>query len=100
MTTYFITRHLGALEWAKLNEVHFDIHLPHLADLSILNSGDVVIGILPMQMVAELNLKGIRYVHLALNIPVHLRGQELTAFELLQCEAKLEIYEVVRQPFS
>jgi CRISPR-associated protein Csx16 len=100
MTTYFITRHLGALEWAKLNEVHFDIHLTHLADLSMFNSGDIVIGILPMHMVAELNLKGVRYVHLSLNIPVYLRGQELTAFELLKCEAKLEVYEVVRQPFS
>lgn len=100
MTTYFITRHLGALDWAKINEVHFDIHLSHLADLSGLNSGDVVIGILPMHMVAELNLMGIRYVHLSLNVPVYLRGQELTAFDLLQCNAKLEIYEVVRQPFS
>ena len=100
MTTYFITRHLGALEWAKLKDVHFDIHLLHLADLSLLNSGDVVIGILPMHIIAELNRIGIRYVHLSLNIPVYLRGQELTAFELFQCEAKLEVYEVTRQPFS
>lgn len=30
MTTYFITRHHGAIDWADANDVHFDVHLENL----------------------------------------------------------------------
>jgi CRISPR-associated protein Csx16 len=32
MTVYFITRHKGALEWAKEEHVHYDVHFTHLAN--------------------------------------------------------------------
>lgn len=97
MTTYFITRHTGALDWAKLNGVHFDVHLEHLLNFDELNAGDVIIGTLPINIVADLNQMGVRYVHLSLNIPPHLRGVELTAEQLGECSASLEEFEVVKK---
>ena len=54
MTTYFITRHLGALQWAEANQVNFDVHLEHLLTLDQLKKGDVVIGTLPINIITAL----------------------------------------------
>ena len=94
MTIYFVTRHVGALQWAKLNALHFDVHLEHLIDFDQLNQNDVIIGTLPINMVYMLNIKGIRYIHLSLEIPPHLRGIELTADQLTECKASLEAFSV------
>lgn len=94
MTTYFITRHTGALAWAKLHDVAFDVHLEHLSDLDSLQAGDVIIGTLPINMVAKLNERGVRYVHLSLDIPPAWRGRELTADELRECQASLQEFQV------
>jgi len=100
MTRYFITRHLGAAAWAEQNHVHFDLHLTHLNDIEALQKNDMVIGTLPINIVAILNRKGIRYVHLSLKIPAELRGIELTAQQLDACQATLEEFEVKQKPFS
>lgn len=94
MTTYFITRHLGALDWAKQNGVDFDVHLTHLNDDMPLKVGDVIIGTLPINIVAKINQLGVRYIHLSLEIPAGLRGVELNYEQLLQCKATLEEFEV------
>lgn len=94
MTTYFVTRHAGALQWANANQVAFDAHLSHLDDLSFLQQGDVVIGTLPINIVYQINQLGVRYVHLALQIPPSLRGVELDADELNAYKATLEEFEV------
>lgn len=94
MTTYFITRHAGAIQWAKLQQLQFDVHLEHLLNIDELNAGDVIIGTLPINLVAQLNERGIRYIHLSLDIPAHLRGVELTAEQLQQCKASLEEFAV------
>lgn len=94
MTTYFITRHPGALAWAKLNNLAYDIHTEHLVSLDQLKKGDTVIGTLPINMVYQLNQKSVRYVHLSLEIPANLRGVELSAEQLQQCQATLEEFWV------
>lgn len=94
MTTYFITRHAGAIQWAKLQQLKFDIHLEHLLNIDELNAGDVIIGTLPINLVAQLNERGVRYIHLSLEIPADLRGVELTAEQLQQCKASLEEFAV------
>ena len=99
MTVYFVTRHAGALAWAAQNQLHFDCHLEHLKDITLLKNGDVVIGTLPINIVYALNFKGIRYIHLALQIPAELRGQELSAEQLIQCQAMLQEYTVTQKPF-
>lgn len=94
MTTYFITRHQGALDWAKNNNVHFDVHLEHLLSLDELKSGDVIIGTLPINIVSQINDIGVDYVHLSLDIPPQLRGVELSAKDLEQCKASLQRFYV------
>lgn len=96
MTTYLITRHPGAIEWAKAVGVEYDLHTEHLLDMCNFVEGDVVIGTLPINMVYELNCHGVRYKHLSLNIPPHLRGHELSIEQLEECGACLEEYYVNR----
>lgn len=94
MTTYFITRHLGALDWAKSSDVAFDVHLTHLGDDVALKMGDIVIGTLPINIVYKINQMGVRYKHLSLEIPAQWRGLELTREQLLQCSASLQEFSV------
>lgn len=89
MTTFLVTRHPGAIDWARRNAVQFNVHLEHLPDLAQLKKGDCVVGTLPVNLVYQLNLIGVRYLHLALDIPQHLRGIELTAEQLDACQAQL-----------
>lgn len=96
MTTYFITRHLGALGWAKQNGVDFDVHLTHLNDDMPLKAGDVIIGTLPINIIAQINAMGVRYIHLSLAIPPQLRGVELSAKQLDECQASLEEFTATK----
>jgi CRISPR-associated protein Csx16 len=93
MTTYFITRHPGAREWAKQKGIKVDEHLTHL-DIDMLKAGDTLIGSLPINLAAEVCQKGAFYIHLSLNIPEHLRGLELSATQLQQYGAELECFNL------
>lgn len=97
MTTYFITRHVGAVDWAKANNIAFDVHLEHLLSLDELKSGDTIIGTLPINMIAQINAKGVRYIHLSLEIPPELRGVELNVEQLNACRATLEEFYVEKR---
>jgi len=92
MTTYFITRHKGALDWARWRGIKAT-HLAHL-DVDIIQPKDVVLGTLPISLVAEINQRGARYLHLTIeNLPQEKRGQELSAEDMDAFGAKLEEYE-------
>lgn len=97
MTTYFITRHLGSVAWANANQIHYDKHLTHLDDVACLKSGDTVIGTLSVNLIYAINQAGVRYVHLSLDIPAHLRGVELGDDELAICKATLEEFVVIKK---
>lgn len=96
MTTYFVTRHCGAVQWANTHGITFDVHLEHLHSIDTLCSGDVIIGTLPINIISQVNEMGVRYVHLSLHIPPHLRGIELNAEQLNACDATLEEFHVSR----
>ena len=93
MTTFFISRHPGAVEWAGKQQLSVDQQIPHL-DEKILRPGDLVIGCLPIHMVESINRKGVRYGHLSLDIPAQWRGKELTLEQMYSCNPRLEWYEV------
>ncbi len=95
MTRYFITRHPGALEWATDKGLYFDQHLTHVSDVSLFEHDDIVAGTLPVNLVAELCALGVHYYHLALELPESLRGIELTAEQLVSCNASLKQYVVL-----
>jgi CRISPR-associated protein Csx16 len=93
MKTWVVTRHKGALDWLLEEGVAFDTHIEHL-DSSQLQSGDRVIGNLPIPMVADLNSNGVDYWHLAFSVPFELRGVELSAAQLRELGITLKAYHV------
>lgn len=95
MTTFFVTRHPGALDWAHSAGIAFDVHVMHL-DPAQVGPGDTVIGSLPVHLAADVCARGARYLNLSLDLPACLRGRELDAQTLAQCAARLEEFHVVR----
>jgi len=97
MTTTFVTRHAGTIEWAQSE--HF---LPEGSvvvatfDPESVQPGDLVIGTLPAQLAARICERGGRYQHLTLDLPEDLRGQELSAAQMRSCNARLEEFQIQR----
>jgi len=95
MTTYFVSRHAGAVQWASTQGLCVDVWLEHLDAVPIL-PGDVVAGTLPVHLAALVCERGATYLHLSINMPSQARGDELTAEQLDQMGARLEKYKVSR----
>ena len=95
MTVYFITRHPGARAWAAEEGLQVDQALEHL-NLDLIAPGDLVIGTLPVNLIAQVCERGGHYLHLSLELPREQRGQELSAAELRRYGARLEEYRVER----
>jgi len=93
MTTWFVTRHPGAVEWAQRKGLQIDRHVAHLDPASIA-PGDTVIGVLPVNLAARVCERGARYFNLSLDLPAEARGRELSAEELEAYGAQIEGYEV------
>lgn len=89
MTTYLISRHAGAVEWALSEGFHVDEVMEHL-DVNQIKQGDSVIGTLPVNLIAEINIRGAEYFHLTLTLPRELRGQELSAGKMRELGARIE----------
>ena len=90
---YFVSRHSGAIEWAAEEGFEVDEQLAHI-EPSIVHDGDVVIGTLPVHLVADICARGGRYLHLSMDIPESWRGSELTSERMRTCHARLEEYQV------
>ncbi|TAL42535.1 MAG: CRISPR-associated protein Csx16 [Methylovulum sp.] len=93
MTTYFVTRHPGAMLWAQQQGLAVDRQLDHL-DMADIKPGDTVIGSLPVNLAAEVCAKQARYIHLILELPFAWRGKELSVDDMLRFGAKLQQYHV------
>ena len=94
MTTFFVSRHPGALDWAVGEGVIVDTVIAHL-DPDVIQPADIVIGTLPIHLATRVCERGGRYLHLSLEIPADWRGRELSAADLRHCKARLEEYRVV-----
>ena len=93
MTTWFVSRHPGAVEWARRQGLEVDRLVPHLKTEEI-EHGDVVIGNLPANLAAEVCARGGTYCHLSLRLPLDMRGRELSADDLETLGAHIETYHV------
>jgi len=93
MSTYFISRHPGAIEWLAQQGVPVDVCLPHLEPAQIA-PGDTVAGTLPVHLAAQVCAAGATYLHLSMELPAAWRGRELSAAELQACGARLQAFEV------
>ncbi|HDR0612024.1 CRISPR-associated protein Csx16 [Pasteurella multocida] len=87
MAVWFVSRHQGAIDWIKTQNIHIDHWVSHL-EIDRIQANDIVIGTLPLHMVAQICEKGARFYFLSINLQENLRGQELTASQLAvqQCE--------------
>ncbi len=96
MTTFFVSRHPGAIEWAARQKMQVDQLIAHL-NPAIIRSGDTVIGSLPVNLAAQVCSKGAVYWHLSLALPAELRGRELSAGDLERLGARVEPFDVQPQ---
>jgi CRISPR-associated protein Csx16 len=96
VTTYFVSRHLGAIAWAAEKGIHVDAFVEHLNPDDI-REGDTVIGSLPVNLAAQVCARGARYLHLSLELPPELRGRELTVEEMRACGARIQAFRVERE---
>lgn len=98
MSTYFVTRHPGAIEWLhrhfcrgqSAGEPRMVVHLDDVA----FQPGDKVVGVLPLSAAAAICAQGAEVHVLTYDTPLHLRGRELSADELEALGARLVRYEV------
>ena len=90
----FVGRHPGAVEWVQRWGLRVNAHVEHL-DITTIQAGDTVIGSLPVDKVAAVCRVGGEYYHLCIDIPSHLRGQELSADQLDACGATLRPFHVL-----
>ena len=95
--TWFVTRHPGAVEWARRRGITAEL-IDHLDEDAIarLRPGDIVMGVLPVSVAAEVCARGARFLYLELHVPPELRGKELSADDLERLGAELVEYEVHR----
>ena len=98
MTTFFVSRHSGALEWLQRHHpdlanraqviAHADRHF-----FARLQPGDVVVGVLPIYLIAKVCERRARYFALSVpKIPPERRGHVLSADELEAYGAHLNEY--------
>jgi CRISPR-associated protein Csx16 len=97
MSVYFVSRHPGAIEWAARQGLAVDRQIGHL-DVNEVGPGDVVIGSLPVNLAAGVCARGARYLHLSLELPVDMRGRELSADDMHALGARIEEFRVERKP--
>ena len=93
MATFFVSRHPGPLQWMQQYGPAFDCHVAHL-DPAEVQSGDTVIGTLPVHLAAQVCARGAAYLHLVLETAQDARGRELSAQELLALGATLQPFNI------
>jgi len=91
MRTFFVTRHQGAIDWAR-EEGHIDDQTDIVSTLKpeTVQPGDLVIGTLPAHLAARIVERGGRYQHLVLDISEGQRGLELSVADMRAGGARLE----------
>lgn len=93
---YLVSRHQGAVAWSQQQGITVDEIVPHL-DISVIQNGDIVIGTLPINLAAEIQRLGGRYIHLSLKVPFELRGIELTSDQLNAIGANLQEFNIEKK---
>jgi len=93
MACWFVSRHPGAITWARTQGIAADHWVPHLPP-HVVKAGDTVVGTLPIHLAAQVCDRGARYLHLRLDLSSERRGRELDADDMARADARLEAYHV------
>jgi len=96
MAIWFVGRHPGAQEWIQEKGFKIDHTVPHLS-LSDIQTGDIILGTLPIHLAAQVCEKQAEYWHLSVDLLPEQRGKELSAQELDKSNARLERYLIQKQ---
>jgi len=92
---HFVTRHPGAITWAVRHGLRARKVAMENFDPAVVRPGDVVIGTLPIHLVAVVNQRGGHYWHLTMEVPPAWRGRELSADDMDACGARLHEFRVL-----
>lgn len=90
-----VTRHPGALAWLHSEGIRPNRVVAHLEPDDVA-PGDVVVGILPLGLAADLSERGVRCLHVNVRLGAADRGRELDAAAMRACGAQLEEFVVHR----
>jgi putative CRISPR-associated protein (TIGR02620 family) len=93
MTRWFVSRHSGAVEWAKRRGIAIDRQVAHLNAAEV-SAGDVVMGTLPFDAAAEVCRRGAGFYALILALREEQRGRDLSADDLEAAKARLQQYDI------
>ena len=96
MTCWFVSRHQGAVDWARIRKLPVDRFVSHL-NVNDVRPGDSVMGTLPVELAAEVCRRGAKFYALCLTVSETQRGHGLTAEDLDRQDARLQRYHVVRE---
>ena len=94
MTAFFVSRHAGALDWARRQGIEAT-RIAHL-DPAQIGAGDIVMGTLPIQLACAVCDLGARYLHLELDLPAEARGIDLSADDMDRFGARLTEFHIRR----
>ena len=93
MAVWFVSRHEGAKEWMRSQGIEIDRWVDHLEPEAV-ELGDKVFGVLPLEMIATINAKGVPFYALTYRVDKIQRGQELSAQTLERLGCRLQRYQV------
>ena len=93
MTIWFVSRHSGAIAWAKRQNLPVDRWVAHLDARQVI-AGDTVIGTLPVHIAADICARGARFFFLELHLELNQRGMELTESDMLKANCSVREYFV------
>ena len=92
-----MSRHVGAIAWAKRKTLTIDRWVAHLNPAEV-EARDIVIGSLPVNLAAEICERGAHYFHLSIRVPPEWRGRELSMTEMKSISAELKAFHVEPVP--
>ena len=92
--TYSVTRHAGAIDWLKEAGYSEACQVSHF-DPTVVKPGDLVVGVLPVQLAAIVCEQGGKYLHLEMNVPADRRGTEVSKDDMNAFGAKLSAFRVI-----
>ncbi|MBR1374612.1 MAG: CRISPR-associated protein Csx16 [Cardiobacteriaceae bacterium] len=94
---YFICRHQGTIDWVKSRKnIKIDVFLDHLDFRETeICAEDTVIGILPIDIAAQICEKGAKFYALKIHQELSERGQNFSADNLEKMNVSLRRFQII-----